>query len=231
MRRNFCFRNALGGTGLRPVVSGVAPETGGTATIAPAASVHPQRTFSAEIRRAAGFDGRAARATGLKTRLKFLALILLFAAGCASVPKNAAPRPANLFPTDAFQTQRAVLTAFGKQFTFNGYLALSKTGGKRLVIMENFGTVLADVLVKPDGKIYVMRANKIFTPKRIRRFVATDLETIFGDQPMAKWPVQTLGENHFLLQRRWYSLDLRIVETKLGAQSPDLFDETKALKP
>jgi hypothetical protein len=97
--------------------------------------------------------------------------------------------------------------------------------------MENFGTVLADVLVKPDGKIYVMRANKIFTPKRIRRFVAADLETIFGDQPMAKWPVQTLGENHFLLQRRWYSLDLRIVETKLGAQSPDLFDETKALKP
>jgi hypothetical protein len=159
-----------------------------------------------------------------------LPLILLFAVGCASVPKNAAPRPANLFPADAFQTQRAVLTAFGKQFTFNGYLALSSTGGKRLVIMENFGNVLADVLVKPDGKVFVMRANKIFTTKRIRQFVAADLETIFGDQQTTKWPVQTLGENHFLLQRRWYSLDLRIVETRLGPQPSTLFDEAKALK-
>jgi hypothetical protein len=87
------------------------------------------------------------------------------------------------------------------------------------------------VLVKPDGKIFVMRSSKIFTPKRIRRFVAADLETIFGGAPAAKWPVQILDANHFLLKRRWYSLDLRIVETKPGAQSAEMFDETKALKP
>jgi outer membrane lipoprotein-sorting protein len=75
------LRNALGGTGLRPVVSGVAPETGRTATIAPAASVHPQRTSSDEIRHDAGFDRRDACATHFSLRLKhFLALLILFAA-------------------------------------------------------------------------------------------------------------------------------------------------------
>jgi hypothetical protein len=158
-------------------------------------------------------------------------LVLVLAAGCASAPKNCAPRPADLFPADAFQTHRAVFTAFGKQFTFNGYLALSATGGKRLIVMENFGTVLADVLVKPDGRIFVMRSGKVFTPKRIRRFVAADLETIFGGATAGQWPVQRIEADHFLLKRRWYSLDLRIVETKPGAPPAEMFDETKGLKP
>jgi hypothetical protein len=159
-----------------------------------------------------------------------LPLVFIFAAGCASPPKNSAPRPANLFPADAFQTHRAVFTAFGKQFTFNGYLALSETGGKRLVITENFGNVLADVLVKPSGEIFVMRSSRVFTPKQIRRRVAADLETIFGDAHSTKWPVRMFNANHFLLKRRWYSLDLRIVETKPGVQPAEMFDEAKELK-
>jgi hypothetical protein len=167
----------------------------------------------------------------MRRNFLFLVSIVSFAAGCTSVPKNSAPRPANLSRTDAFQTHRAVLTALGKQFTFTGYLALSQTGGQRLLLTENFGRVLADVLVKPDGKIFVMRASPAFPPKRIRRFVAADLETIFGNAPAAKWPVEQLDPNHFILKRRWYSLDLRIVETKYGGQSAEMFDETKALKP
>jgi hypothetical protein len=163
----------------------------------------------------------------MRRNLFFLPLILWLVAGCAST-KNFGARPANLFPPNSFQIQRAIFTAFGKQFTFNGYLALSETGGKRLVITENFGNVLADVLIKPDGKIFVMQSNKIFTPARIRHTVAADLETIVGEESAAHWPVQMPGPNHFLLKRHWYSLDLRIVETKLGAPPANLFDETKA---
>ena len=65
--------------------------------------------------------------------------------------------------------QRAVLTVHGRQFTLNGYLALSKTGGKRLIVTENFGGVLADVLVKPDGEVFVMRSSQLFRPEWIQR--------------------------------------------------------------
>lgn len=160
-----------------------------------------------------------------------LLLPWLLLVGCASVPKNAAPRPANLFPADTFQTHRVVLTALGKQYTFNGYLALSQTGGKRLIVMENFGNVLADVLIKPDGEIFVMKSSKAFTEKQIRRFLASDVETIFGDDVATHWPVRVVETNHFLLKKRWYRLDLRVVGNKPGPQPAAMFDETKALKP
>ena len=54
---------AVGGTGVTPVVPGVAPGTGETLAPSPSASANPQRTPSDEIRRDAGFDGRDARAT------------------------------------------------------------------------------------------------------------------------------------------------------------------------
>jgi hypothetical protein len=53
----------MGGTGVAPVVSGVAPETGGGATAAPNSFIHQQFISLDEIRRDAGFDGRDARAT------------------------------------------------------------------------------------------------------------------------------------------------------------------------
>jgi hypothetical protein len=62
------FQKPLGGTGLRPVVSGVAPETvAGRGQLWVSAN-QPQLWLSAaEIRRDAGFDGPEARATQ-KTR-------------------------------------------------------------------------------------------------------------------------------------------------------------------
>jgi excinuclease ABC subunit A len=53
----------LGGTGLRPVVSGVTPETVGGRAMAPRSSDDPQIASTDEIRRDAGFDPRDAGAT------------------------------------------------------------------------------------------------------------------------------------------------------------------------
>jgi hypothetical protein len=62
------FQNDLGGIGLLPVVSGVAPETRVSRGLALVRADQEQRISSDEIRRDAGFDGRDARATNLKTR-------------------------------------------------------------------------------------------------------------------------------------------------------------------
>jgi hypothetical protein len=161
----------------------------------------------------------------------FFLLLLLLAAGCVTTPPQNFSRPANLFPPDALMIQRAVLTVHGRQFTLNGYLALSKSGGKRLIVTENFGAVLADVLVKPDGKIYVMRSSQLFRPEWIQRYIASDMECIFGDAPKANCPGKMLSPTHFVIEHHGYTLDLQIVETKPGAQPPELFDETKRGSP
>ena len=116
----------------------------------------------------------------------------------------------------------------GRQFTLNGYLASSSTNGQRLVVTENFGSILADVLVKPDGKAYVMRSSRAFNYKWIERFIAADMRCLFGNSQQTDCPGQMLGSNHFLIERRWYKLDLHIVETKPGLQSAEMFDATKA---
>jgi hypothetical protein len=151
----------------------------------------------------------------------------MFVAGCATAPLQHFSRPANLFPADALMIQRAVLTIHGRQFTLNGYLALSKTGGERLIVTENFGSELADVLVKPDGKIFVMRSSQLFRQEWIQCYVVADLECIFGDAPQKKCQGKMLSPTHFVIKHRGYTLDLQIVETKPGAQPPELFDETK----
>ena len=158
--------------------------------------------------------------------------MLALVAGCASgpPPPNHFSRPAGLFPDDGLLIQRALLTARGRQFPLNGYLALSTTGGKRLIITETFGGMMADVLVKPDGKVFVMHASRVFPEKYIRRLVVADLECIFGGTPKLDCPVTMPGTNHFVIDRGGYKLDLRMVETKRGAQPPELFDETKAPK-
>ncbi len=55
--------NAVGGTGVTPVVSGVAPETGQRGPTAPSPSRHPQSTSHDEIRRDAEFNPRDAGST------------------------------------------------------------------------------------------------------------------------------------------------------------------------
>src|ERR1035437_7558080 len=59
----------MGGHGLRPVVSRVPPKTVVRCATGLISADNPQRTTSDEIWRDAGFDGRDARATILKTRL------------------------------------------------------------------------------------------------------------------------------------------------------------------
>ncbi|HEY5297490.1 MAG TPA: hypothetical protein VIK59_06165 [Verrucomicrobiae bacterium] len=161
----------------------------------------------------------------------FFALLLL-AAGCVTrPPAQNLPRASNPFPPDALLIQRAILTVHGRQFTLNGYLALRKSKGERLIVTENFGVPLADVLVKPDGKIFVMRSSQLFRAEWIRRYVAADVECIFGAAPKKNCPGKMLSPSHFLIQRRGYTLDLQIVQTKPGPQPPELFDETKKDSP
>lgn len=128
------------------------------------------------------------------------------------------------FPDEAFITQRAILTARGRQFTLNGYLSLSARGGRRLIITENFGTVLADVLVKPDGAIHVMRSSAAIPKKWIEHHITNDLQCIFGGMPKKKCREKMLSPKHFVVERFWYTLDLQIVDIKAGPQPAAMFD-------
>ena len=199
---------------------------------------HTRKTHAGRrLHVAAPGDGRApARpATALKQMFKpalgiiFLTLVLL-AAGCATKPRSQIAPPANLFPGEALITQRGVLTVPGRQFTLNGYLASSATKGRRLIVTENFGNVLADVLIKPTGEVFVMRSSRVFKPKWIHDFVAADVRCICGDAPPKNCPGRMLSPTHFVIERRWYKLDLQIVETKPGPQRSEMFDETQAEK-
>jgi hypothetical protein len=156
-----------------------------------------------------------------------LLLLLSALAGCATRPveKPSAP-PA--FPKEAFITQRGVLKARGKEFTLNGYVSVSEAGGQRLIVTENFGKVMADVLLKPDGTVHVMRSDTVFKPAWVRRFVASDFQCLFGTATKKKCRVAILSPTHFRVKRFWYSLDLHTLQIKPGAQPAEMFDETKA---
>jgi hypothetical protein len=160
-------------------------------------------------------------------------IAVLIATGCATpvTTPPATPHPAGTFPANGLITQRATLTVRGRQFALTGYVALDAERGRRLIVTELFGHVLADVLVKPNGSAFVMRSSPMLRPAWIRRYLAADLECIFGGAPEAGCPVRMPDENHFLIERRWYKLDLRTVETRPGPQSAEMFDETRAEKP
>lgn len=148
--------------------------------------------------------------------------------GCrTSLPPADVPRPMAAIPDNGLVTQRAVLTARGQQFALTGYLAQSVVGGRRLIIMETFGHVLADVLIKRDGSVHVMRSSKLLRPAWIRRYVAADMQCVFGDAPDAGCRVRRLSATHFVIERRRYKLDLQIVEIKPGPQPQELFDDSR----
>ena len=163
-------------------------------------------------------------------RRNLFLILLALLTGCATAARHQIERPASSVPEDALITQRGVLTVLGRQFTLNGYLSLSATGGKRLIVTENFGGVLADVLIKTDGTVHVMRSSRAFKAKWIRRYIAADVECLFGNNPEIDCPGQRLSPTHFLIKRRWYKLDLQIVETKPGQQPATMFDASKAQK-
>ena len=96
---------------------------------------------------------------------------------------------------------------------------------------ENFGTVLSDVLVNPEGKVFVMQSKPPFRRAWVERYIAADLKCIFGNGTEIDCPVRSLGPMHFLVERRWYKLDLWTVETKPGPQPAEMFDVTRTGKP
>jgi hypothetical protein len=158
-------------------------------------------------------------------------LCLLLITGCAT--SKTKPTTAGFernFPANAFMTHRAIFTARGKQFALTGYLVLSERGGKRLIISQSLGQTMADLLVKPDGTVHVMQSSPMFKPEWVRRYVAADVECIFGKHPHKKCPVQMLDPKHFVIKHFFYKLDLRIVETRVGPQPDSLFDPTQAKK-
>lgn len=166
-------------------------------------------------------------------RLNFFLLPLLgvLLAGCASTPPpkkySAAITP---FPAECLVVQRVMFNAIGRQFPLNGYLALSDTRGKRLIVTESFGSVMADMLVKPDGTVFVKQSSRMFPARYIRRVMSADVQCVFGGEQKLDCPVTMLSTNHFLIQRTGYKLDLRILEIKPGAQPDSMFDETSAPK-
>ena len=157
-------------------------------------------------------------------------LLVLLAAGCATRPPSPAavqvPRQTWAFPPDAQITQRAIFTALGRQYTWNGFLARSEQGGLRLLITTDFGQEVADVLVKPDGQVFVMNPGRMLHPAWIRKYVARDLTSIFGNNQQPDPAVRMIDQNHFVIRRRWYSLDLRVIQVSPGPQSPKRFDSS-----
>ena len=168
-------------------------------------------------------------------RRNFLILLLAWlAAGCATTELQTTanlPRTAQSLSADAFITQRGTLTVRGRQFTLNGYVAKSSTHGLRFIMTENFGGVLADVLVNPAGQVFVLQAKPPFRPAWVKNYIAADLKCLFSDRAETDYPVQILSPTHFLIERRWYKLDLRTVETKSGPQPAEMFDEPRGGKP
>jgi hypothetical protein len=158
-------------------------------------------------------------------------LFLMLAAGCA------APRPGTVtgtlptFPPDALITQRATLTARGRQFTLNGYVARSERGGLRLIVTDNFGNVLADLLVPPDGAATVIRSSGVLRPEWISNYMASDLKCVFGAAPDPGCVLAVPAPDHLTIERRWYRLDLRTVEIKPGPQPAHLFEAVERGTP
>ena len=162
---------------------------------------------------------------GKAAAVSLMALMLL-GAGCATAPPPGPPlNTAGLFPSNGLLTHRGILTIRGRQYALNGYLALSEKRGMRLILSETFGGVLADLLVRPNGDAVVLRSSPMFRPQWIERYVAADVKCIFGSTPSGPCPVRQLDSKHFLIERRWYKLDLRVVEMKPGPQPDALFDE------
>ena len=159
-------------------------------------------------------------------------LLALVTAGCAARPPlPAGPPPTWAFPPDAFITQRAVLTARGRQFVLNGYLSKSAHDGLRLLVTESFGQVLADLLVKTNGDVTVFRANQPLRPDWVRRYLASDLRSIFGRAIDPNCSLTMSAPDEFVISRRWYKLDLRVVSIQPGPQPADKFTAPPSANP
>src|SRR5436189_9388 len=70
-------------------------------------------------------------------------LSVLFVTSCATTKSKSTSGAELQFPPNAFMTHRAIFTARGKQFALTGYLVLSESQGKRLIISQQLGQTMA----------------------------------------------------------------------------------------
>ena len=131
-----------------------------------------------------------------KKHLFLAALVATFAAGCATqktfttpaiFPEDGSNHAAfsraeqmliNLFPAQYRATQRAIVTAGGKQFTCDGLLQVSPADGHHLAIVSSFG-VVTDLRIKANGDCELLKVTPLFREDWSRRFIARDLRWLF----------------------------------------------------
>ena len=82
-----------------------------------------------------------------------------------------------LFPARYRATQRAIITARGKQFTCDGVLTVSPAEGYHLALVSSFGAV-TDLRVKAD-EVALLKVTPLFRADWSRNFVARDLRELF----------------------------------------------------
>ena len=122
----------------------------------------------------------------------WLALLLLWS-GCATrcrsrcarswakitaVESRARRTLFELYPRGKLLTQRAVVTAAGRQFSCDGLLQLAEDGGLRLALLAPMG-VLAELRVQADGTIHVVKTARSFPESWARKYVATTAKLLY----------------------------------------------------
>ena len=111
-----------------------------------------------------------------------------------------------------------------------GYIARSETNGLRLLMTENFGGVLADVIIEPSGKVIVVQTKPPLRPAWAENYVAEDLRCVFGRGSPEDCPGWMLSPNHYVIKRPRYTLDLQTVEVKTNVPPASVFDPNTTKK-
>jgi hypothetical protein len=132
---------------------------------------------------------------------------------------------AQLFPARYHATQRAIITAVGKQFTCDGLLAVAPDQGYHLALASSFGTV-TDLRVTPAGRTELLKVTPLFRADWSRDYVARDLRCLFVP-PARLEPAGRFADGRLVLRAatdradvdaeyvfsadgsRWQELDLR----------------------
>jgi hypothetical protein len=104
----------------------------------------------------------------------------------------------NIFPSQYRSTQRAIVTAGGKQFTCDGLLKVSPPDDHHLAIVSSFG-VLTDLRVNGKGACELFKVTPLFREDWSRRFVARDLRWLFV-APSTLHPAGRLADGSVVLQ-------------------------------